>query len=317
VNAEPHADTGPAAPITVVIVDDHLLMATTVATALATKPDITVLGVADSCASGLAAVIEHRPDVLLLDQRLPDGLGTDILPAVLAAWPKLKVIVVTGVAGDDVVVAAMNGGAAGIIAKGHRFDVLVKAVRDAAHDETVLAPDVLRRLGPRLALRPVPHAGARARRPGAAGEPAVAVAPWTRPPVVSTPKSPEAHCTVFVCDDQKELRNAIGKVLIGLPDFTLVGEAADGAACLDRLPSVRPDILILDVNMPGGGPRVPRAAKMIDPSLHILVYSGRTDDLLRQEMLSAGADEYVVKTGRLRPLLDALGRAHDHKAQQA
>lgn len=69
---ESPADVGLAA-IAVVIVDKQVLTATCVATALATKPDITVLGVADSCATGLTAVSEHRPDVLLLDQRLPDG----------------------------------------------------------------------------------------------------------------------------------------------------------------------------------------------------------------------------------------------------
>ena len=74
----------PRAAITVVIVDDHLLVADSIAAALGATADIVVLDIADSCESGLAAVARHRPDVLLLDQRLPDGLGTSILPAMLA-----------------------------------------------------------------------------------------------------------------------------------------------------------------------------------------------------------------------------------------
>jgi DNA-binding NarL/FixJ family response regulator len=135
-------------------------------------------------------------------------------------------------------------------------------------------------------------------------------------PAVARP-APPVRCTVVICDDQEELRDAVGKVLAGLPRFEVVGAAGDGETCLALLAVVRPDILVLDVNMPGGGPRVPRAAKAIDPSLHILVYSGRNEPVLQQEMLAAGADEFVLKTGRLRPLVDALGRAFDRKTHPA
>lgn len=116
------------------------------------------------------------------------------------------------------------------------------------------------------------------------------------------------RCTVLICDDQKELREAIGKVLGGMPRYEVVAQAADGASCLDLVEQTRPDVLILDVNMPGGGPRVPRAVKSAYPDTWILVFSGRKDPELQQEMLDAGADEYLVKTGRIRPLLEALDR---------
>ncbi len=67
-----------------------------------------------------------------------------------------------------------------------------------------------------------------------------------------------------------------------------------------------PDILILDVSMPGGGPDVARASRKIRPTMHILVYSASPDIRLRHSMLDAGADQYVVKSGRVQPLLDAL-----------
>jgi two-component system invasion response regulator UvrY len=119
--------------------------------------------------------------------------------------------------------------------------------------------------------------------------------------------------TVLVCDDRQELRDAIAKVLADVPRFIVVGEATDDVSCLQRINDLRPDVLILDVSMPGGGPSVARKAKALHPDMHILVFSGRQDPRLQREMLGAGADQYVVKTGRLRPLLEALDRAFSHR----
>ena len=62
--------------------------------------------------------------------------------------------------------------------------------------------------------------------------------------------------------------------------------------------------------MPGGGPHVAAAAKSIDPRLHIVVFSGRADSTIAQAMLAAGADQYVLKTGRVQPLLKAMENAY-------
>jgi two-component system secretion response regulator SsrB len=119
------------------------------------------------------------------------------------------------------------------------------------------------------------------------------------------------HCRVLICDDRPELREAISKVLSDAARFRVVGEAVDGFSCLQRVRETVPDVLILDIGMPGGGPQVASAAKEIRPALYILVFSGIRDNLVQRQMLQAGADEYVVKTGRLRPLLEALDRAFD------
>lgn len=139
--------------ITVVIVDDHLLVADSIAAALNATEDITVVGIADSCAAGIDAVTEHRPHVLLLDQRLPDGMGTSILPALLAVNPEMKVLLVTAADSDEVLARAIEAGAAGVITKGKRATSLVQAVRAAANDEAVITPEALRRLVPHMARR--------------------------------------------------------------------------------------------------------------------------------------------------------------------
>jgi len=117
-------------------------------------------------------------------------------------------------------------------------------------------------------------------------------------------------CTIVICDDQPELREAIVEVLASIPKFDVVGHAEDGTTCLERVRETGPDVLILDVNMPGGGPHIAKAAKDIRPELHIVVFSGREDSKIERAMLEAGADQYVLKTGRVRPLLQALQTAY-------
>jgi len=127
----------------------------------------------------------------------------------------------------------------------------------------------------------------------------------------SLPRQPSyGHTrTVLVCDDRPELRDAISSALADFPRFTVIGEAVDGASCLRSVQDNPPDILILDVSMPGGGPPVARAVRSMHPAMHILVYSGRSDSRVQQDMLDAGADQYLLKTGRLGPLIQALDRA--------
>ena len=120
-----------------------------------------------------------------------------------------------------------------------------------------------------------------------------------------------AQCSVLVCDDRPEVRAAIRSGITGDPRFTVTAEARDAASCLHLVGQTRPDVLILDVNMPGGGPDIARAVKQLSPTVQIMVYSSSTNRRSRPDMLAAGADDYVTKTGRLQPLLDGLHRAAD------
>lgn len=114
---------------------------------------------------------------------------------------------------------------------------------------------------------------------------------------------------IVVCDDQQDLREAIRLVLTDVPRFRIVAEAGDGPTGLHQIRLHRPDLILLDVSMPGGGPDLARAAKDASPTSHIVVFSGRDDAATRDAMLAAGADQYVLKSGRLRLLLEALDNA--------
>jgi len=73
--------------ITVLIVDVHVMVAEGLAAALNRYPDISVLGIERTCADGLLAAARLRPDMVLLEQRLPDGSGTDVLATFLQSDP--------------------------------------------------------------------------------------------------------------------------------------------------------------------------------------------------------------------------------------
>jgi DNA-binding NarL/FixJ family response regulator len=119
------------------------------------------------------------------------------------------------------------------------------------------------------------------------------------------------RCKVLICEDHPQLREALNDVLSRDSRFEIIGNASDADTCLEQLPLTKPDVLILDVNMPGGGPDMAGAVKRLAPSTYVAVFSAREDAETRRAMLAAGADSYTVKTGRLRPLLDALGVAFE------
>jgi DNA-binding NarL/FixJ family response regulator len=90
------------------------------------------------------------PDVVLLDHRLPDGDGVAGIGDLHGIRPSAKIVVLTATASDRVLVAAMEAGAAGFIAKTQRLDDVIDGVRSAAQGESVVSAKLLTRLLPRL-----------------------------------------------------------------------------------------------------------------------------------------------------------------------
>ena len=88
--------------------------------------------------------------MVLLDHRLPDGLGVDAIPELKALRPDAKIVVLTAAAEDSMLVAATEAGCAGFILKTSPLDELVAAVRTAAAGEIMVSSDLLARLLGRL-----------------------------------------------------------------------------------------------------------------------------------------------------------------------
>lgn len=137
-------------PVRVLLVDDHEVLATSLAAMLDREPDLTSVGIAPTLEKARALIRSSTPDVLLLDHRLPDGDGVAALPGLLALRPTMKVVVLTASAADHVLVSALEAGAAGFLSKTRSLGEVTAAIRAAATGEAVISPEMLARLIPRL-----------------------------------------------------------------------------------------------------------------------------------------------------------------------
>jgi DNA-binding NarL/FixJ family response regulator len=113
---------------------------------------------------------------------------------------------------------------------------------------------------------------------------------------------------VFLCDDHQEVRDALRYAIASIPGFTVSGEAGTGDDCLRELRAHPADLVVLDVNLPGGGPGLASALRQEHPTTRIVVFSALEDPQVQHVMRQAGVHAYVVKTGRLAPLRAALLR---------
>ncbi len=146
-----HGAPDPAGrPTRLVVVDDHAVFAESLSLALGAEPDFAVVGTATSLAEARAMVVSAEPDVVLLDHRLPDGLGVDSIGELKRLRPAVDVVVLTAAAEDSMLVTATEAGCAGFILKTSPLDELVAAVRTAAAGEITVSSELLARLLNRL-----------------------------------------------------------------------------------------------------------------------------------------------------------------------
>lgn len=102
--------------------------------------------------------------------------------------------------------------------------------------------------------------------------------------------------TVLVADDQVLVRAGVEALVAGLPGFACVGSASDGPGCLRRLLDAEPDILLLDLGMPGNdGLSVAREVRRRHPAVRIVILTARADAALAREALALGVAGYVSK----------------------
>jgi len=139
--------------VRVLVVDDHQMFAASLAQALQSESDLLVVGQGTSIGDARRLVASTTPDVVLLDHRLPDGDGVGAIAELHRIRPSAKIVVLTATTSDRLLVAAMEAGAAGFIAKTQRLDDVVDGVRAAAQGESVVNAKLLTRLLPRLRRR--------------------------------------------------------------------------------------------------------------------------------------------------------------------
>ncbi|MFG2870485.1 response regulator [Streptomyces sp. NPDC048338] len=146
--------TTPLSPIRVLLADDHPVVREGLRGMLAAEPGLDVVGEASSGPVAEALCAELRPDIVLMDLRMPGGGGVDSIRRITAAGLPCRVIVLTTYETDGDILRAVEAGAAGYLLKDLARGELADAIRAAARGETVLAPSVAARLVDQLRARP-------------------------------------------------------------------------------------------------------------------------------------------------------------------
>ncbi|MFI5491564.1 response regulator [Actinoplanes sp. NPDC051859] len=135
-----------SAPIRVVVVDDQLMLRESFSVVLDFQPDIEVVGTAANGAEAVRQVRDARPDVVLMDVRMPVLDGLAATRQILANAPATKVLVLTTFDDDEYVHEAIRAGASGFLLKDSSAHQLADAVRTAVSGGAVLAPSVTKRI---------------------------------------------------------------------------------------------------------------------------------------------------------------------------
>lgn len=145
-----------AAPIRVLLVDDDDLMRAGLRAVLSSDSAIEVVGEAATGRHVVQSVQALRPDLILMDVRMPDLDGIAATRHVLAVSPEVKVVILTTFEQDDYIFGAINAGASGFLLKRTRPEELLAAIHTVAAGDALLSPSVTRIVMERMIGQPTP-----------------------------------------------------------------------------------------------------------------------------------------------------------------
>ncbi|MET0555371.1 MAG: response regulator transcription factor [Vicinamibacteria bacterium] len=131
-----------SAAIRLLTVDDHPLMREGIAAVVASQADLQLVAAAGSGREALLSFREHRPDVTLMDLRLPDMSGIDALSAIRAEFPDARVVILTTFEGDVEIQRALSAGARGYLLKSMPPREMVEAIRQVHAGRKRIPPQV-------------------------------------------------------------------------------------------------------------------------------------------------------------------------------
>ena len=141
--------------VRVLIVDDDDLMRAGLQSVLSSDPSIELVGEAADGDAGVAAARKLRPDVVLMDVRMPGLDGIAATWELTAAVPDAKVVILTTFEDDDYIFSGLEAGAAGFLLKRTRPEELIKAIHTIADGDSLLSPSVTSRVITRMTREPV------------------------------------------------------------------------------------------------------------------------------------------------------------------
>ncbi|WP_042416038.1 response regulator [Streptacidiphilus anmyonensis] len=136
--------------IRVFLLDDHEVVRRGVHELLSLEPDVEVVGEAGTAAEALVRIPATRPDVAVLDVRLPDGSGVEVCREIRSQLPEVTCLMLTSFPDDEALFDAIMAGASGYVLKAIRGTDLLSAVRDVASGKSLLDPVATARVLARL-----------------------------------------------------------------------------------------------------------------------------------------------------------------------
>ena len=133
---------------------------------------------------------------------------------------------------------------------------------------------------------------------------------------METPVRPGSSLRVVLADDHEVVRRGLRTVLELEGDISVVGEGGSAAEALDAVETARPDIVVLDVRMPGGGLSACRAISDAHPSVGVIMLTSFSDDEILRDSIEAGAAAFVLKQVRAHDLVGAIRRVGAGESMQ-
>ena len=137
-------------PLAVFLLDDHEVVRTGLRALLEASDDIRVVGEAGTVEEALARIPSTKPDVAILDVRLPDGSGVEVCREVRSGDPEIACVMLTSYADDEALIASIMAGAAGYVLKQVGGLDLIDTIRRAGAGESLLDPGLTERVLERL-----------------------------------------------------------------------------------------------------------------------------------------------------------------------
>lgn len=241
----------------IVIIDDHPLLRKGLQQLSTLHPEVEVIGESDNGEDGLMVVKALKPDLVLLDLNMPGMTGLETLKQLKQLEPRPKVVILTVSDAQEDILTLLRAGANGYLLKDMDPEELLQCISEAENDDLILSPAIAQQ------LRESSSTGAQ---------------------------------TIVIIDDHPLLRKGLQQLAGLSKDIEILGEADNGKQGLIMVNELKPDLVLLDLNMPGmNGLETLRALKLSDPTtkVAILTVSDSQEDVV--SAMREGADGYLLK----------------------